>query len=139
MIGKSLIKKLVAGFAAAGAAFVAVVALGAAVFYALLLVLPALGAAALTFALFAAVAALIALVFLKDGGMMHDDDDDDDGEPEGLAARAVHLLRDRPIIGAGVGLGALFFLIRNPALAAIVASMVTEKRMESKGYGRRRR
>lgn len=138
MIGKSLIKKLVAGFAAAGAAFVAVVALGAAVFYALLLVLPPLGAAALTFALFAAVAAIVALVFLKDGGMMHDDDEDDD-EPEGLAARAVHLLRDRPIIGAGVGLGALFFLIRNPALAAIVASMVTEKRMESRGYGKRRR
>lgn len=138
MIGKSLIKKLVAGFAAAGAAFVAVVALGAAVFYALLLVLPPLGAAVLTFALFAAVAAIVALVFLKDGGMMHDDDADDD-EPEGLAARAVHLLRDRPIIGAGVGLGALFFLIRNPALAAIVASMVTEKRMESRGYGKRRR
>lgn len=138
MIGKSLIKKLVAGFAAAGAAFVAVVALGAAVFYALLMVLPPLGAAALTFALFAAVAAIVALVFLKDGGMMHDDDEDDD-EPEGLAARAVHLLRDRPIIGAGVGLGALFFLIRNPALAAIVASMVTEKRMESRGYGKRRR
>lgn len=138
MIGKSLIKKLVAGFAAAGAAFVAVVALGAAVFYALLLTLPPLGAAALTFALFAAVAAIVTLVFLKDGGMMHDDDEDDD-EPEGLAARAVHLLRERPIIGAGVGLGALFFLIRNPALAAIVASMVTEKRMESRGYGRRRR
>lgn len=137
MIGKSLIKKLVAGLAAAGAAFVAVVALGAAIFYALLMVLPPLGAAALTFALFAALAAIIALVFLK-GDDRHDDEDEDDGEPEGLLGRAVHLLRDRPMVGAGLGLGALLFLIRNPALAAIVASMVTEKRMEGRGYGRRR-
>jgi len=137
MIGKSLIKKLVAGLAAAGAAFVAVVALGAAIFYALLMALPPLGAAALTFALFAALAAIIALVFLK-GDDRHDDEDEDDGEPEGLLGRAVHLLRDRPMVGAGLGLGALLFLIRNPALAAIVASMVTEKRMEGRGYGRRR-
>lgn len=137
MIGKSLIKKLVAGLAAAGAAFVAVVALGAAIFYALLMALPPLGAAALTFALFAALAAIIALVFLK-GDDRHDDEDEDDDEPEGLLGRAVHLLRDRPMVGAGLGLGALFFLIRNPALAAIVASMVTEKRMEGRGYGRRR-
>lgn len=139
MIGKSLIKKLVAAFAAAGAAFVAFVALGAAVFYALLLVLPPLGAAALTFGLFAAVAAIIALVFLKDGGLAFDDEDEDEGEPESLAVRAVHLLRERPIVGAGLGLGALFFLIRNPALAAIVASLVTEKRMDNRGYGKRRR
>ncbi len=139
MIGKSLIKKLVAAFAAAGAAFVAFVALGAAVFYALLLVLPPLGAAALTFALFAAIAAIIALVFLKDGGLAFDDEEEDEDEPESLAVRAVHLLRERPIVGAGLGLGALFFLIRNPALAAIVASLVTEKRMDNRGYGKRRR
>lgn len=138
MIGKSLIRKLVAGFAAAGAAFVAVVALGASVFYAVALVLPPLGAAAVTFALFALVAAVIALVFLKDGGVI-DEDDAEDGESASLVGRAVNLLRERPVIGAGLGLGALFFLVRNPALAAIVASMVTEKRMESRGYGRRRR
>jgi hypothetical protein len=138
MFGKSLIRKLVAGFAAAGAAFVAIVSLGAAVFYALALVLPPLGAAALTFVVFALVAALITLIYLKQGGLIDDDEDEED-EPESLASRAVHLIRERPIVGAGLGLGALFFLVRNPALAAIVASMVTEKRMESRGYGKRRR
>jgi uncharacterized membrane protein len=138
MIGKSLIRKLVAGFAAAGAAFVAMVALGAAVFYALALVLPPLGAAALTFALFGLIALVIALFYLKDGGLI-DDEEDDIEEADSLATRAVNLIRERPIIGAGLGLGALFFLVRNPALAAIVASMVTEKRMENRGYGKRRR
>lgn len=138
MIGKSLIRKLVAGFAAAGAAFVAMVSLGAAVFYGLALVLPPLGAAALTFVLFGLIALVVALFYLKDGGLI-DDEDEQDEEPDSLASRAVHLIRERPIVGAGLGLGALFFLIRNPALAAIVASLVTEKRMESRGYGKRRR
>jgi len=138
MIGKGLVKKLVAGFAAAASAFVAVIALGATLFYALCLVLPALGAAAITFAVFGAITALIAVVFLNAGGGHHDDDEDDD-EPESFAQKAVHLLRERPILGAAGGLGILFFLLRNPALAAIAASMITEKRMESRGYGRRRR
>lgn len=138
MIGKSLIRKAVAAFAAAGAAFVSVVALGGAVFYALALVLPPLGAAAITFGLFAALAALIALVFLKDGGVTDQFEDEDDGA-SGMMGRTVHLLRERPILGAGLGLGALFFLIRNPALAAIVASLVTERRMDSRGPRRRRR
>lgn len=138
MIGKALIRKLVAGFAAAGAAFVAMVSLGAAAFYGLALLLPPLGAAALTFVLFAVIALVIALFYLKDGGLI-DDEDDQDEEPDSLATRAVHLLRERPIVGAGLGLGALFFLVRNPALAAIVASLVTEKKMESRGYGKRRR
>lgn len=136
MIGKGLIKKLVAGFAAAASVFVALVALGATLFFALDLVLPALGAAAITFAVFAAAAALIAVVFLK-GDSHHDEDDDE--EPETLMHRAVHLVRERPILGAAGGLGILFLLLRNPALAAIAASMITEKRMESRGYGRRRR
>lgn len=137
MIGKGLVKKLVAGFAAAASVFVALVALGATLFFALDLVLPALGAAAITFAVFAAAAALIAVVFLKSDG--HHDDDEDDGEPESLLHRAVHLVRERPVLGAAGGLGILFLLLRNPALAAIAASMITEKRMESRGYGRRRR
>ncbi|WP_207869568.1 hypothetical protein [Brevundimonas goettingensis] len=137
MIGKGLVKKLVAGLAAAASAFVAVIALGATLFYALCLVLPALGAAAITFAVFAAVTALIAVIFLNAGGDHHHDDDED--EPESFAQKAVHLLRERPILGAAGGLGILFFLLRNPALAAIAASMITEKRMESRGYGRRRR
>jgi hypothetical protein len=139
MIGKGLVKKLVAGFAAAASAFVAVIALGATLFYALCLVLPALGAAAITFAVFGALTALIAVVFLNAGGGLHHDDDDEDEEPESFAQKAVHLIRERPILGAAGGLGILFFLLRNPALAAIAASMITEKRMESRGYGRRRR
>jgi len=135
MIGKGLIKKLVAGVVAAASAGVAVVALGAALFFALDLVLPALGAAAITFAVFAATAAIVAAVFLKSPA----DHDDMDEEPETLVERAVHLVRERPILGAAGGLGILFFLLRNPAMAAIAASMITEKRMESRGYGKRRR
>ena len=137
MIGKGLVKKLVAGFAAAASAFVAVIALGATLFYALCLVLPALGAAAVTFAVFAAVTAVICAVFLGAGGGRHHDDEDE--EPESFAQKAVHLMRERPIVSAAGGLGVLFFLLRNPALAAIAASMITEKRMESRGYGKRRR
>ena len=138
MIGKGLIKKLVAGFAAAASAFVAVIALGATLFYALCLVLPPLGAAAITFGAFGVLTALIAVIFLNAGGGLHHDDDEDE-EPESFAQKAVHLIRERPILGAAGGLGVLFFLLRNPALAAIAASMITEKRMESRGYGRRRR
>ena len=137
MIGKGLIKKLVAGLAAAASAFVAVIALGATLFYALCLVLPALGAAAITFGVFALLTMIIAMVFLNAGGGRHHDDEDE--EPESFAQKAVHLIRERPIMGAAGGLGILFFLLRNPALAAIAASMITEKRMESRGYGRRRR
>ena len=137
MIGKGLIKKLVAGLAAAASAFVAVIALGATLFYALCLVLPALGAAAITFGVFALLTVIIAMVFLNAGGGRHHDDEDE--EPESFAQKAVHLIRERPIMGAAGGLGILFFLLRNPALAAIAASMITEKRMESRGYGRRRR
>jgi hypothetical protein len=137
MIGKGLVKKLVAGFAAAASVFVAVIALGAMLFFGLDLVLPALGAAAITFAVFAAASALIAVVFLKGDGFGHDDEEDD--EPESLVQKAVHLIRERPVLGAAGGLGVLFLLLRNPALAAIAASMITEKRMESRGYGRRRR
>lgn len=138
MIGKGLIKKLVAGLAAAASAFVAVIALGATLFYALCLVLPPLGAAAITFGAFGVLTALIAVIFLNAGGGLHHDDEEDD-EPESFAQKAVHLIRERPILGAAGGLGILFFLLRNPALAAIAASMITEKRMESRGYGRRRR
>lgn len=137
MIGKALINKLVAALAAAGCVFVALVSLGAALFFALDLVMPALGAAAITFAVFAASAALISVVFLKGDGLHRYDDEEE--ESETLVQRATQLIRERPIMAGAAGLGALFFLLRNPALAAIVASMITEKRMESRGYGRRRR
>ncbi|CAN5411198.1 hypothetical protein BH10PSE2_BH10PSE2_29260 [soil metagenome] len=134
---KGLVNKLVAAFVAAASAFVAMIALGATLFYALCLVLPPLGAAALTFAAFAIVAAVVAIVFLK-GESGHNQEDEDEA-PETLVQKAVHLVRERPILGAVGGLGALFLLLRNPAIAAIAASLITEKRMESRGYGKRRR
>ncbi|UQV19571.1 hypothetical protein MU852_07430 [Brevundimonas albigilva] len=121
---------------AAASAFLAVVFLGLAIFYALSLAMTPLGAAAATFGLFALVALVTALVFLR--GDSRDDEDEDD-EPEGLLGKVIHIVRDRPVIGAVGGLGALFLLLRNPALAAIVASMVTERKLDERGYRRRRR
>ena len=40
-------------------------------------------------------------------------------------------------MGAVGALGALFLLLRNPAMAAIVASLITERRMERKSHRRR--
>ena len=133
---KGVVNKVVAGLAAGASLFVAIVALGATLFFALDLVLPALGAAAITFGVFALVALVIALVFLKGDGFGHAEEEE---EPETFVQKAVGMIRERPILGAVGGLGALFLLLRNPALAAIAASMITEKRMESRGYGRKRR
>ena len=133
---KGIVKRLVATSVVAASVFLAVVFLGLALFYALSLAMTPLGAAAVTFGLFAAVALVTALVFLKGGA--HDDEDGED-EHEGLIGKVVHIVRERPIIGAVGGLGALFLLLRNPALAAIVASMVTERKLDERGYRRRRR
>ena len=126
MIGKGLINKLVASFVAAGAAFVAVVAGGAALYYALALVLPGLGAAAITAGVFALVATAVVLLFLNktDG---HHDDDDDDEEPEGLGGRAYQLFRSRPVLGTVAALAGGWIFLRNPALATMVAAAFTEK------------
>jgi hypothetical protein len=131
---KDIAKKLVAAGVAAGAALVAIVALGFTIFYALDLVWPPLGAAAATFGLFALIAGLTAAVFL--GGAAHKKPEEEDVEPEGLASRAIHLVKQRPVIGVVGGLAAALLLLRNPALAAIAASMITEKRAE-KRYRRR--
>ena len=133
---KGLVSKVVAGLAAGASLFVAIVALGATLFFALDLVLPALGAAALTFGAFALLTGAIALIFLTKDGFGHPEENE---EPETFVQKAVHMVRERPILGIAGGLGALFLLLRNPALAAIAASMITEKRMESRGYGRKRR
>ena len=85
---------------------------------------------------FALIALIVALVFLK--GDSQDEDDEEDA-PDGLVGKLLHLVRERPIIGAVGGLGAAFLLLRNPALAAIVASMVADRKMDQGGYGRRRR
>lgn len=133
---KGIVKKLVATAVVAASAFLAVVFLGVAIFYALSLTLTPLGAAAVTFGLFALVALIVALVFLK--GDNHDDAEEED-EPEGLLGKVLHIVRERPIVGAVGGLGAAFLLLRNPALAAIVASMVADRKMDQGGYSRRRR
>ncbi|MEJ8405148.1 hypothetical protein WKI27_07300 [Brevundimonas vesicularis] len=133
---KSIVKKLVATAVVAASVFLAVVFLGVAFFYALSLTLTPLGAAAVTFGLFALVALIVALVFLK--GDKHDEADEED-EPEGLLGKIIHIVRERPVVGAVGGLGAAFLLLRNPALAAIVASMVADRKMDQGGYSRRRR
>ncbi|QBX36645.1 hypothetical protein E4M02_05715 [Brevundimonas sp. S30B] len=127
-----LFKKLTAIAVVAASALVATVALGFTVFYALSLVMTPLGAAAVTTGVFALICIVTALVFLGKGK----DDHEDDEEPEGLAGKIIHIVRHRPVLGAAGGLGILFLLLRNPALAAIAASMITEKRAE-KRYRRR--
>ncbi|MCA3718767.1 MAG: hypothetical protein IM674_10990 [Brevundimonas sp.] len=124
MIGKSVVKKLSAAFVVAGCAFVAVVALGATVFYALALVLPPLGAAAATAGLFALIAIVVAIVFLGAAGGRRQEEP---VEPEGLGARAYALFRERPILGTVAALAGGFIVLRNPALATILAAAFTEK------------
>lgn len=133
---KGIVKKLVATAVVAASVFLAVVFLGLTLFYALSLKLTPLGAAAVTFGLFALVALIVAVVFLK--GDEHDEHDEED-EPEGLLGKVIHIVRERPIVGAVGGLGAAFLLLRNPALAAIIASMVADRKMDQGGYAKRRR
>lgn len=133
---KALVKKLVATAVVAASAFLAVIFLGLTIFYALSLKLTPLGAAAVTFGLFALVALIVIFVFLRGGS---DEGDEEEDKPSGLLGKVVHIIRERPVIGAVGGLGAAFLLLRNPALAAIVASMVADRKMDRGGYSRRRR
>lgn len=133
---KGIVKRLVATSVVAASVFLAVVFLGLTLYFGLSLVMTPLGAAAATFGLFAVVAVFVALVFLKSPGK---EEDEDDEEPEGLLGKVLHIVRERPIVGAVGGLGAAFLLLRNPALAAIVASMVADRKMDQGGYSRRRR
>ncbi|PZO02634.1 MAG: hypothetical protein DCF29_13365 [Alphaproteobacteria bacterium] len=127
-LARGLVKKAVAAAIAAGAGFVAIVALGATIFYALCLVVIPLGAAAITFGLFALMALIVTLVYLKG-----DSDDEEDDEPVGMGQRAFSLFRERPILGAVAALAGGWIFLRNPALATMVAAAFTEK-----SHGRRR-
>jgi uncharacterized membrane protein len=133
---KGIVKRLVATSVVAASVFLAVVFLGLTLFYALSLAMTPLGAAAVTFGLFAVVALFVALVFLKSPD--HDDEDDED-DHDGILGKVMHIVRERPIIGAVGGLGAAFLLLRNPALAAIIAGMVADRKMDQGGYSRTRR
>ena len=131
-MARGLVKKAVAASVAAGAALVAVLALGATIFYALQLVVPALAAAAITFLLFTVIALAVALIFLARSKVEEEEDEED---VAGLGQRAYMLFRQRPILGTVAALAGGWIFLRNPALATMVAAAFTEK---SHG-GRRRR
>lgn len=122
MFGRGLVKKAAAAAVVAACAFVVIVALGAAEFYALCLVLAPLGAAAVTALTFAVLALIVALVYL--GGQ---EEDEEEVEPTGVGERVFALFRDRPIMGAVAALAGGFIFLRNPALATMVAAAFTEK------------
>lgn len=130
-MARGLVKKAVAASVAAGAAMVAVVALGATIFYALQLVVVPLAAAAITFLLFAVAALAVALVFVA---RSEADDEEDGEEGAGLGQRAYMLFRQRPILGTVAALAGGWIFLRNPALATMVAAAFTEKT-----HGARRR
>lgn len=129
-LARGLVKKAVAASAAAGAAFVAVLALGATIFFALQLVVVPLAAAAITFLLFGLIAVGVAMMFVVRGEA---EDELDDDEPAGLGQRAYSLFRQRPILGTVAALAGGWIFLRNPALATMVAAAFTEK-----PHGRRR-
>lgn len=135
MLARRLIKKLSAAFVVAGAGFVAVVALGATVFFALCLVLPPLGAAATTAGVFTLIAVIVAVVFLGAGGAFGRQDDYED-ESLGIGGRAYALFKQRPILGTVAALAGGWIFLRNPALATMVAAAFTEKPHSRSRYRR---
>ena len=130
MFGRGLIVKAASVAAMAACVFVAIVALGLAVYYTLSIVLIPAGAAAVT-ALIFAIGAFVAAMLLG-----YKPEFDEEAEPEGLTDRAVQLFRTRPILGTVAGLAAGWIFLRNPALATMVAAAFTEKAHTA---GRRRR
>jgi len=130
-MARGLVKKAVAASVAAGAALVAVVTLGATIFYALQLVVTPLAAAAITFLLFAVIALAVTLIFVA---RSEADDEGDDEDASGLGQRAYMLFRQRPILGTVAALAGGWIFLRNPALATMVAAAFTEK-----SHGARRR
>lgn len=129
MLGRGLMVKAAGIAAVAASVFVAVVALGFAIYAALAMVLVPAGAAAVTALLFAIAAGAVALTVL---GPKEPDYED---EPEGIQERVVGLFRTRPILGTVAGLAAGYIFLRNPALATMVAAAFTEK---ARGPGSRR-
>ena len=123
-MARGLVKKAVAASVAAGAALVAVLSLGATIFYALQLVVTALAAAAITFLLFTVIALAVALIFLARSKVEEEEDEED---VAGLGQRAYMLFRQRPILGTVAALAGGWIFLRNPALATMVAAAFTEK------------
>ena len=130
-LARDLVKKAVAASVAAGAGLVAVLALGATIFFALQLVVVPLAAAAITFLLFALVAVVVAIMFVA---RSEAEDELEEDEPSGLGQRAYSLFKQRPILGTVAALAGGWIFLRNPALATMVAAAFTEK-----PHGRSRR
>ncbi len=130
-MARDLVKKAVAASVAAGAALVAVLALGATIFYALQLIVVPLAAAAITFLLFAVIALAVALTFVARSEAEEEESEEDSA---GLGQRAYMLFRQRPILGTVAALAGGWIFLRNPALATMVAAAFTEK-----SHGSRRR
>lgn len=130
-MARNLVKKAVAASVAAGAALVAILALGATIFYALQLIVVPLAAAAITFLLFAVIALAVALTFVARSEAEEEESEEDSA---GLGQRAYMLFRQRPILGTVATLAGGWIFLRNPALATMVAAAFTEK-----SHGSRRR
>ena len=128
-MASQLVKKAVAASIAAGAALVAVLALGATIFYALQLVVLPLAAAAITFLLFAVIAVVVALTVVA---RSEDEDEETAEDVSGLGQRAYMLFRQRPILGTVAALAGGWIFLRNPALATMVAAAFTEKSHRSR-------
>lgn len=130
-MARGLVKKAVAASVAAGASLVAILALGATIFFALQLAVQPLAAAAITFLLFAVIALAVAMTFVT---RSEAEDEVEEDEASGLGQRAFMLFRQRPILGTVAALAGGWIFLRNPALATMVAAAFTEK-----SHGRRRR
>ena len=130
-LARDLVKKAVAASVAAGAGLVAVLALGATIFFALQLVVVPLAAAAITFLLFALVAVAVSMMVVARSAA---EDELEEDEPSGMGARAYSLFKQRPILGTVAALAGGWIFLRNPALATMVAAAFTEK-----PHGRSRR
>lgn len=124
---RHLVNRMIAGAVAAGAALVAIVALGATVFYALSLILPPMGAAAITAGLFSVFALIAFLVFANKIGDEDDDDNYDEQEAEGLPGRLLHLVQQRPVIGIVAALAAGAVLLKKPGLAALALTVFNDQ------------
>jgi len=136
MIGKGLVRKAGAAGVALGALGVATVFLGVAIYHLLSLVLVPAASAAITCALFAVVAVVVASAYLK---RQEEVEEEAEAEPEGLGARAYMLFRQRPILGTVAALAGGWIFLRNPALASIVAAAFTERSHGGSRSSRRRR
>lgn len=121
MFGRGLMVRAAGLAGVAACVFVAVAALGFAIYAALSIVLVPAGAAAVTALLFAATAGIAGLII---AGPREPDPAD---EPAGLQERIVTLFSQRPILGAAVGLAAGFVFLRNPALATMVAAVLNDR------------